>query len=168
MTNSRPVDAPHPVATGTKHGCDRDTAKRRKRSAAGRVTGSRSAPYYRRRGGTDPRDPAEGRGRRAMKPLEGTMPGTPSPETISTRRQRIAKLARQAPQAASATCTRSSAEGYVTASVWSRSELMARGAGCLNRARPDLWGAEVGNHPGLPDRRRASVTPGVENTASNM
>ena len=37
--------------------------------------------------------------------------------------------------------------------VWSRSELMARGAGCLNRARPDLWGAEVGNRPGLPDRR---------------
>src|SRR5262245_48819112 len=29
---------------------------------------------------------------------------------------------------------------------------MARGAGCLNRARPDLWGAEVGNRPGLPDR----------------
>jgi RNA-directed DNA polymerase len=35
-----------------------------------------------------------------MRPLEGTMPGTPSPETISTRRQRIAELARQAPQAA--------------------------------------------------------------------
>jgi hypothetical protein len=29
---------------------------------------------------------------------------------------------------------------------------MARGAGCLNWARPDLWGAEVGNCPGLPDR----------------
>ena len=29
---------------------------------------------------------------------------------------------------------------------------MARGAGCLNWARPDLWGAEVGNRPGLPDR----------------
>src|SRR3954468_8273322 len=35
-----------------------------------------------------------------MRPLEGTMPGTPSPETISTRRQRIAELARQSPQAA--------------------------------------------------------------------
>jgi RNA-directed DNA polymerase len=35
-----------------------------------------------------------------MKPLEGTMPGTPSPETISTRRQRIAELARRSPQAA--------------------------------------------------------------------
>lgn len=29
---------------------------------------------------------------------------------------------------------------------------MIRGAGCLNRARPDLWGARVSNHPGLPDR----------------
>src|SRR3954466_5197963 len=35
-----------------------------------------------------------------MRPLEGTMPGTPSPETISTRRQRIATLARRSPQAA--------------------------------------------------------------------
>jgi RNA-directed DNA polymerase len=35
-----------------------------------------------------------------MRPLEGQMPGTPSPETISTRRQRIAELARQSPQAA--------------------------------------------------------------------
>src|SRR3954471_10383775 len=35
-----------------------------------------------------------------MKPLEGTMPGTPSPDPISTRQQRIATLARQSPQAA--------------------------------------------------------------------
>jgi RNA-directed DNA polymerase len=35
-----------------------------------------------------------------MKPLEGTMPGTPSPDPISTRQQRIALLARQSPQAA--------------------------------------------------------------------
>src|SRR3954449_12331705 len=83
-----------------KYGCNRGTAKRRQRSAAGRVVGSRSVPYYRRRGGTDPRDPAEGRGRRAMRPLEGKMPGTPSPDPISTRRQRIAELARQSPQAA--------------------------------------------------------------------
>ena len=90
----------HPAATGAKRGCNRGTAKRRQRSAAGRAAGSRSASYYRRRGGTDPRDPAEGRGRRAMGPLEGKMPGTPSPETISTRLQRIAELARQSPQVA--------------------------------------------------------------------
>jgi RNA-directed DNA polymerase len=35
-----------------------------------------------------------------MRPLEGQMPGTPSPDPISTRRQRIAELARQSPQAA--------------------------------------------------------------------
>jgi RNA-directed DNA polymerase len=35
-----------------------------------------------------------------MRPLEGQMPGTPSPDPISTRRQRIATLARRSPQAA--------------------------------------------------------------------
>ena len=35
-----------------------------------------------------------------MRPLEGTMPGTPSLDPISTRRQRIAELARRSPQAA--------------------------------------------------------------------
>ena len=35
-----------------------------------------------------------------MRPLEGKMPGTPSPDPISTRRQRIAELARNSPQAA--------------------------------------------------------------------
>lgn len=35
-----------------------------------------------------------------MSPLEGKMTGTPSPDPISTRRQRIAELARQSPQAA--------------------------------------------------------------------
>jgi hypothetical protein len=28
--------------------------------------------------------------------------------------------------------------------------LSSGGAGCVNRARPDLQGPEVGNHPGLP------------------
>src|SRR3954449_6607198 len=83
-----------------KYGCNRGTAKRRQRSAAGRAAGIRSAPYYRRRGGTDPRDPAEGRRRRAMRPPEGKMTGTPSPDPISTRRRRIAELARRSPQAA--------------------------------------------------------------------
>src|SRR4051812_13591102 len=64
------------------------------------MEGSRSTSYYRRRGGTDPRDPTEGRGGRAMRPPEGKMPGTPSPDPISTRRRRIAELASQSPQAA--------------------------------------------------------------------
>src|SRR3954469_3041015 len=55
---------------------------------------------YRGSGGTARRAPAERRRCRAMRPLEGTMPGTPRPDPISTRRQRIAELARQSPQAA--------------------------------------------------------------------
>ena len=35
-----------------------------------------------------------------MKPLEGKMPGTPSPDPISTRQERIAELARKSPQVA--------------------------------------------------------------------
>src|SRR4051812_50209851 len=35
-----------------------------------------------------------------MRPPEGKMPGTPSPDPISTRRRRIAELARRSPQAA--------------------------------------------------------------------
>jgi hypothetical protein len=35
-----------------------------------------------------------------IEPLEGNMAGTPSPSTVSTRQQRIAELARQAPQLA--------------------------------------------------------------------
>src|SRR5215471_17372323 len=35
-----------------------------------------------------------------MRPSEGKMPGTPSPDPISTRRRRIAMLARRSPQAA--------------------------------------------------------------------
>lgn len=46
------------------------------------------------------RDPGEGRGRRFMKPLEGNMTGTSGPETVFTKRQRIAKLARDAPEMA--------------------------------------------------------------------
>jgi hypothetical protein len=33
----------------------------------------------------------------------------------------------------------------------SRGESIARGAGCVNRARPDLWGAGGCNDPGPPD-----------------
>jgi hypothetical protein len=31
-----------------------------------------------------------------------------------------------------------------------RSECLGRGAGCLNRARPDLWEPRVSNHPRSP------------------
>jgi hypothetical protein len=38
-----------------------------------------------------------------------------------------------------------------------RSETMSRGAGCGNSACPDLWGAGVGNCPGLPDRYDSGI-----------
>ena len=44
-----------------------------------------------------PRDPAEGRERRSMELLEGKMEGIPSPETVSTKLQKIAELAEKAP-----------------------------------------------------------------------
>lgn len=44
-----------------------------------------------------PSDPVEGRGCRITEPLEGKMMGTPSPTTISTKRERIAQLAKQMP-----------------------------------------------------------------------
>ena len=44
-----------------------------------------------------PGDPGEGRGRRIMEPLEGKMAGTSSPENVSTKLQRVAKLSREAP-----------------------------------------------------------------------
>ena len=47
-----------------------------------------------------PRDPEEGRERRSMELLEGKMEGIPSPETVSTKLQKIAKLAGKAPEMA--------------------------------------------------------------------
>ena len=49
-------------------------------------------------GALSPRDPVEGRGRRQMDPLEGPMANTPRLGPVSTSRQRIAELARQAPE----------------------------------------------------------------------
>ena len=74
------------------------TAKRRKRSAAGGTSGSHSASLYRRSGGTDPRDPVEGRGRRRMEPMERKMTETPISEKVLTKLQRIAQLARESPR----------------------------------------------------------------------
>ena len=44
------------------------------------------------------RDPVEGRGHRQMDPLEGQMANTPRLDAVSTKRQRIAELARDAPE----------------------------------------------------------------------
>src|SRR5262249_41214437 len=76
------------------------TAERRKRSDAGRAAGSRSALQYQGSGGTNPRDPVEGRKHRKAGTFEGNMAGTLGSITVSTKLERIAKLAREMPQAA--------------------------------------------------------------------
>jgi len=60
----RPAVASHPAAAGANQGCTAGTAKRRKRSAAGRATGSRSALIVPSKSGQAgaPADPAEGSG----------------------------------------------------------------------------------------------------------
>lgn len=50
-----------------------------------------------------PGDPAEGKGHLGMEPLEGKMPETLGSVSVSTRLQRIAELARQAPKMAMTT-----------------------------------------------------------------
>ena len=102
-------------------------------------------------GELSPRDPVEGRGHRQVAPLEGKTANTPRLGPVSTSRQRIAELARQA-------------VGMAVAIAW-----LPGPAGTRRRvakpsveepdaaepARPDLWGARVSNDPGLPDVRQA-------------
>ena len=107
-------------------------------------------------GELSPRDPVEGRGHRQVAPLEGKTANTPRLGPVSTSRQRIAELARQA-------------LGMAVAIAW-----LPGPAGTRRRvakpsveepdaaepARPDLWGARVSNDPGLPDqpgRRRSAA-----------
>ena len=98
-------------------------------------------------GELSPRDPVEGRGHRQVAPVEGKTANTPRVGPVSTSRQRIAELARQA-------------LGMAVAIAW-----LPGPAGTRRRvakpsveepdaaepARPDLWGARVSNDPGLPD-----------------
>ena len=100
-------------------------------------------------GELSPQDPVEGRGHRQVAPVEGKTANTPRLGPVSTSRQRIAELARQA-------------LGMAVAIAW-----LPGPAGTRRRvakpsveepdaaepARPDLWGARVSNDPGLPDRQ---------------
>ena len=49
-----------------------------------------------KRGNSPHGDPVEGREHRIMELLEGKMEGTPSPETVPTKLQKVADLARKA------------------------------------------------------------------------
>ena len=112
-------------------------------------------------GELSPRDPVEGRGHRQVAPLEGKTANTPRLGPVSTSRQRIADLARQA-------------LGMAVAIAWLPgpagtrrrvATLSVEEPDAAEPARPDLWGARVSNDPGLPDRdaacRGASVPAAV-------
>ena len=98
-------------------------------------------------GELSPRDPVEGRGHRQVAPLEGKTGNTPRLGPVSTSRQRIAELARQA-------------VGMAVAIAWLPgpagtrrrvAKLSVEEPDAAEPARPDLWGARVSNDPGLPD-----------------
>ena len=99
-------------------------------------------------GELSPRDPVEGRGHRQVAPLEGKTANTPRLGPVSTSRQRIAELARQA-------------LGMAVAIAWLPgpagtrrrvAKLSVEEPDAAEPARPDLWGARVSNDPGLPDQ----------------
>ena len=107
-------------------------------------------------GELSPRDPVEGRGHRQVAPLEGKTANTPRLGPVSTSRQRIAELARQA-------------VGMAVAIAWLHgpagtrrrvAKLSVEEPDAAEPARPDLWGARVSNDPGLPDRRAHAPPPG--------
>ena len=98
-------------------------------------------------GELSPRDPVEGRGHRQVAPLEGKTANTPRLGPVSTSRQRIAELARQA-------------VGMAVAIAWLPgpagtrrrvAKLSVEEPDAAEPVRPDLWGARVSNDPGLPD-----------------
>ena len=88
-----------------------------------------------------------------MAPLEGKTANTPRLGPVSTSRQRIAELARQA-------------VGMAVAIAWLPgpagtrqrvATLSVEEPDAAEPARPDLWGARVSNDPGLPDPAHRSV-----------
>ena len=110
-------------------------------------------------GELSPRDPVEGRGHRQVAPLEGKTANTPRLGPVSTSRQRIAELARQA-------------VGMAVAIAWLPgpagtrrrvAKLSVEEPDAAEPARPDLWGARVSNDPGLPDLVEAALAHRVQN-----
>ena len=104
-------------------------------------------------GELSPRDPVEGRGHRQVAPVEGKTANTPRLGPVSTSRQRIAELARQA-------------VGMAVAIAWLPgpagtrrrvAKLSVEEPDAAEPARPDLWGARVSNDPGLPDQLALEV-----------
>ena len=89
----------------SQRGSERGTSPRHYRAKetkrGGRDHGeSERSQKYRGSGGTDPRDPAERRGAPGHGTAGGKDHGTPISDTVSTRLQRIAELAREDPKRA--------------------------------------------------------------------
>ena len=138
----------HLASDGANRRCSDGTAGRRQRSAGG--WGRRGVGVSQgtaEAGELSPRDPVEGRGHRQVAPLEGKTANTPRLGPVSTSRQRIAELARQA-------------VGMAVAIAWLPgpagtrrrvAKLSVEEPDAAEPARPDLWGARVSNDPGLPD-----------------
>ena len=113
-------------------------------------------------GELSPRDPVEGRGHRQVAPVEGKTANTPRLGSVSTSRQRIAELARQAlgmavaiawlPGPAGTRRRVAKPSDHRPRRCWRRS---VEEPDAAEPARPDLWGARVSNDPGLPDVRQA-------------
>ncbi len=135
--------------TARSRRCSDGTAGRRQRSGGDGRRGVGVSHSTAEAGELSPQDPVEGRGHRQVAPVEGKTANTPRLGPVSTSRQRIAELARQA-------------LGMAVAIAW-----LPGPAGTRRRvakpsveepdaaepARPDLWGARVSNDPGLPDRQ---------------
>src|SRR5437879_6449257 len=82
-------------------GVSRGTAERRQRSEAGRKVGSRSALVVPMKRGNRPEGPRGGKGGAGdTELLEGKTTEPPTSDTVSTRLQRIAGLAREDPERA--------------------------------------------------------------------
>ena len=145
----------HLASDGANRRCSDGTAGRRQRSAGGWAARSRSVSEYRRSGGIEPTRPRGGKGAPAGGTGGGKDGNTPRVGPVSTSRQRIAELARQA-------------LGMAVAIAWLPgpagtrrrvATLSVEEPDAAEPARPDLWGARVSNGPGLPDRVTAGALP---------
>ena len=145
----------HLASDGANCRCSDGTAGRRQRSAGDGRRGVGVSHSTAEAGALSPRDPVEGRGHRQVASLEGKTANTPRLGSVSTSRQRIAELARQA-------------LGMAVAIAWLPgpagtrrrvAKLSVEEPDAAEPARPDLWGARVSNDPGLPDPRARLVIP---------
>jgi len=100
LTNSRMIRGPVSWAVGDKQGTRR-WYRQAKETKCGEtdVRGSQRliVPLSR---GNRPEGPRGGKGASSHEPSEGNMPGTPRPDLVSTKRRRIAELARNGPDMA--------------------------------------------------------------------